>query len=96
MSQHELELEYSIKDMIRERLGLEEAEMEAVGMEDPLFAAADSDGTGLGLDSVDALEIAVGLNERFDIKVSDKDMDIFRSIRTIADHVRSKRAEAVG
>lgn len=93
MSKLDLELEDSIKNMIRSRLDLEVAEVEAVELDDPLFIAADEEGTGLGLDSVDALEIVVGLKEQFGVKVSDKDMEIFRSIRTIADHIRKKRAE---
>ncbi|ASA20190.1 acyl carrier protein [Paenibacillus donghaensis] len=93
MDKLDLELEDSIKNMIRSRLDLEAAEVEAVGVDDPLFIAADEEGTGLGLDSVDALEIVVGLKEQFGVKVSDKDMEIFRSIRTIADHIRKKRAE---
>ena len=56
----------------------------------PLF------GEGLGLDSIDALEIVLELQRSFDVVVSDEQMGqrVLRSVRTIADFIRSSRAHA--
>jgi len=50
-------------------------------------------GLGLGLDSVDALEIVVGIEQEFGVSVSDEDMDAFRSINTIVDFIIQKQEE---
>ncbi|WP_294353253.1 phosphopantetheine-binding protein [uncultured Clostridium sp.] len=43
---------------------------------------------GLGLDSVDALEIIVGIQELFTIKLdTDKNPEVFKSVSTLADYV---------
>ena len=47
-------------------------------------------GLGLGLDSVDALEIVVGVEQEFNINISDEDMQIFRSINTVIDFIMEK------
>ncbi|MBK1811997.1 hypothetical protein JHL18_15350 [Clostridium sp. YIM B02505] len=85
----ELNLEAKVRDMIISRLSLDEIEVETVDFDAPIFASYDNEDEGLGLDSVDALELVVGLNEEFGVKVSDDDMEIFKSIRTIADFIRS-------
>jgi acyl carrier protein len=85
----ELSLEAKVRDMIISRLSLDEIEVETVDFDAPIFASYDNEDEGLGLDSVDALELVVGLNEEFGVKVSDDDMEIFKSIRTIADFIRS-------
>lgn len=86
-------LEVKVRDMIIERLGLDDVNPETVDFNAPIFTSFDNEDEGLGLDSVDALELVVGLNEEFEIKVSDEDMAIFRSITTIADFIREKKGE---
>lgn len=56
----------------------------------PLF------GEGLGLDSIDALEIVLELQRSFGVVVSDEQVGqrVLRSVRTIADFIRSSRAHA--
>lgn len=88
-----LQLEVKVRDMIIERLGLDDVVPETVDFDAPIFASFDTEEEGLGLDSVDALELVVGLNEEFGVKVSDEDMAIFRSITTIADFIREKKGE---
>ena len=44
-------------------------------------------GLGLGLDSVDTLEIVLGLEKEFGVTISDNDMAAFRSINTLTDYV---------
>lgn len=48
-------------------------------------------GSGLGLDSLDALEVILGMEHAFGIKVAEDNIGILRSINTIADHVISER-----
>jgi acyl carrier protein len=48
-------------------------------------------GSGLGLDSLDALEVILGVEHAFGIKVAEDNIAILRSINTIADHVISER-----
>lgn len=56
----------------------------------PLF------GGGLGLDSIDALEIVLELQRSFGVVVSDEQMGqrVLRSVRTIVDFIRSSREAA--
>ena len=55
-------------------------------------------GSGLGLDSLDALEVILGIEHTFGIKLADDNIPVLRSINSIADHVlavrRGKEAQA--
>lgn len=85
-------LEVQVLEMIIDKLGLEDVDAENVDFDAPIFASyADDEEDGLGLDSVDALELVVGLKETFDVKVSDEDMAIFRSVGSIADYIREAK-----
>ncbi len=42
-------------------------------------------GTGLGLDSIDALVLIVGIEDEFDVSVPPDDIQIYRSLNTLAD-----------
>ncbi len=50
---------------------------------------------GLGLDSVDILEIVVAVEHEYGVKIKDRHegMEVFRSLGTIADYVRAHSAE---
>ena len=58
------ELEAAIKRMIIECVGLEDTRPEDIDADAPLF------GEGLGLDSIDALEIGLALHRRFGVRLS--------------------------
>lgn len=90
----EKKLELQVLEMIIDKLGLDEVDIESVNYDAPIFASyADDEDDGLGLDSVDALELVVGLKEKFGVKVSDEDMAIFRSVNSIADYIREVKGE---
>jgi len=53
-------------------------------------------GSGLGLDSLDALEVILGVEHAFGVKVADDNIAILRSINSIADYVLDERARKAG
>ena len=81
------ELIQKLKVEIIEVLNLEEMEPEDIDTEAPLF------GDGLGLDSIDALELIVLLEKNYGIKIEDpKDgRKIFYSVRTMAEFITENK-----
>ncbi|MDY6801984.1 MAG: phosphopantetheine-binding protein [Bacteroidota bacterium] len=81
------ELIQKIKEQVIEVLNLEDVEPDDIDTDDPLF------GDGLGLDSIDALELIVLLEKQYGLKIEDpKDgKKIFYSIRTIAEYIEKKK-----
>ncbi len=82
------ELEAEIKKLIVESLMLEGITPEEIVSEEPLFI------DGLGLDSIDALELGVALRKKFGIKIEKASADVkqhFRSVRSLALFVQSQR-----
>ena len=81
------ELILKVKKMIVETLNLEDLEPEDIETYAPLF------GDGLGLDSIDALELGLGLKCVFGITVSQDDPQIkqyFASVAALAAFIESK------
>jgi acyl carrier protein len=80
----------NLKRLIVESLNLEGLTPERIGDDEPLF------GQGLGLDSVDALELVVALEKEYGISVQSHEMDrtVFATVRTLADFVEKRLAEA--
>lgn len=76
-----------LKNQIIEVLNLEDMTAEDIDAEAPLF------GDGLGLDSIDALELIVLLEREYGIKLSNpaEGKQIFKSIASIADYVSKNR-----
>ena len=72
-----------LKEEIIEALNLEDMEADEIDAEEPLF------GDGLGLDSIDALELIVLLEKNYGIKVEDpkEGKNIFFSIKTMAEYI---------
>jgi acyl carrier protein len=78
-----------VKNILVERLRLN-LSPEDIADNSPLF------GLGLQLDSIDALEIVVGIEQEFKISITDEDMQVFRSVNTIADFILEKLAKGEG
>ena len=53
-------------------------------------------GAGLGLDSLDALEIVLCIENSFGIKIPDENIAVLRSINTIVDFVLAQKAQKAG
>ena len=84
---HPEALEAEIKELIVEALMLEDISPAEIDSEAPLFIE------GLGLDSIDALELAMALEERFGVHIEDdpeQNREIFASVRNLAAFVTAK------
>jgi acyl carrier protein len=81
------ELIEKLKTELIEQLNLEDMEPGEIKTEAPLF------GDGMGLDSIDALEIIVLMEKEYDIKISDprEGKDIMHSVGSLARFIESKR-----
>lgn len=77
------DLKQELKSKIIEQLNLEDVTVDEIADNDPLF------GDGLGLDSIDALELIVMLDKDYGIKLSDpkEGKKIFESIETMANYI---------
>lgn len=76
-----------LKEMLVSGLSLDDVTPEEIKDDEPLF------GEGLGLDSLDAVEIVVLLQRNFNLEVKDMDQgrEIFQSVNTLADYVIKNR-----
>jgi len=82
-------LKQELKEKIIEVLNLEDVAVADISDDDALF------GDGLGLDSIDALELIVMLDKDYGIKLVDpkEGKNIFRSIQTMADYITEHRTK---
>lgn len=82
-------LETKLKAQIIEQLNLEEMEVDDFENSDPLFGDE-----GLGLDSIDALELIVLLEKEYDLKVTNPEegSKIFATIDAMAAYIREHKA----
>ena len=74
-----------LKTDIIEQLNLVDIKKEDIQADTPLF------GTGLGLDSIDSLEISVLLERKYKVKItnSQEGKKVFQSLRTIAEFIQA-------
>lgn len=81
------ELESEIKRLIIAELDLRDREPDSIASDAPLF------GTGLGLDSLDALQLAMALEERFGVAIPEGEAakPVFASVAALARHVLAHR-----
>ena len=81
--------ERELADLLVESLNLEGVDPAGIDPEAPLF------GEGLGLDSIDALELALAISKKYGFQLkSDNDANrrIFGSLRALSAHVEQHRA----
>jgi acyl carrier protein len=83
------ELIFKLKEEIIEALSLEEVKPEEIDDNAPLF------GEGLGLDSIDALELIVLMEKNYGIKLTDAEQsrEIFKSVRVMAEYIAEHRTK---
>lgn len=82
------DLHLELKTLIIDALGLEDISADDIENDAPLF------GDGLGLDSVDALELGLAVQKHFSIKIDADSKDVrqhFASIDALAKFVASKQ-----
>jgi acyl carrier protein len=82
------ELRSLIKGLLVTELNLKGRDPATIEDDAPLF------GAGLGLDSLDALQLAMTLEEKLGVRIPEGDeaRAIFKSVRAIADHVAKVRS----
>jgi len=82
-------LKQELKENIIEQLNLEDISVEEIADNDPLF------GDGLGLDSIDALELIVMLDKDYGIKLTDpkEGKTIFESVEVMANYITANRTK---
>lgn len=86
------DLEHDIKLMIIDVLNLEDVGPDDIDAEENLFGDS-----GLALDSIDALEIGVGVQKKYGIKINAEDKSTrahFQSVRSLAEFVAAQQSAA--
>ncbi|HEY9253695.1 MAG TPA: phosphopantetheine-binding protein [Stenotrophomonas sp.] len=81
-------LEHEIKELIISSLSLEDITPEEIDPVAPLFVE------GLGLDSIDALELGLALQKRYNVSLSADSQETrkhFASVRALAEFVASRQ-----
>lgn len=85
------DFERELAELIVSSLELEDVTPEEIDPEAPLFRE------GLGLDSIDALELSLAISKRYGVQLrseSDRDREAFRSLRSLAGYISERRAVA--
>ena len=78
-----------LKKMVVDALMLEDVAPEQIQTDAPLFVE------GLGLDSIDALELAIVLEQRYGVELGedpDENRSIFESVRSLAEYIEANRS----
>jgi len=78
-----------LKEEIIEVLNLEDVKPSDIDENAPLF------GEGLGLDSIDALELIVLMEKNYGVKLKDpaQGKEIFKSVKVLADYIAANRTK---
>lgn len=83
--------ERELAELLVESLNLEDVSADGIDPEAPLFNA------GLGLDSIDALELSLAISKRYGLQLrsdNDENRRIFASLRALSAHVEAHKAAA--
>ncbi len=88
-----MDLRSEIKGLIVTELNLVGRDPSTIGDDAPLFGEG-----SLGLDSLDALQLAMSLEERFGVRVPEGEeaRPVFRSVAALAEFVERARGAAAG
>ncbi len=83
------DLVLALKKLIIETLKLEDIAPSDIEDDAPLF------GEGLGLDSIDALELVVALEKTYGVVIADSEVGqkVFRSVNTLAEFVKQQKKQ---
>lgn len=87
MADH-LEFEMEVAELLVDALNLEDVNAKDIDPEEPLFR------DGLGLDSIDALEISMAISEKYGVKLRSEDennKDIFSNLRSLSAYIADQR-----
>ena len=86
------DLRREIKELIVRELNLEGRDPGSIQDDAPLFGSDVKE--GLGLDSLDALQLAMSVEEHFGVRIPEGDeaRPIFKSVAALADHVAAHRS----
>lgn len=80
--------EHELAELLVESLNLEDVDAAAIDPDAPLF------NSGLGLDSIDALELALAISKRYGFQLrsdNDQNRTIFASLRALSAHVEANK-----
>ena len=83
-------IEPEVAQLIIDALNLEDVEIGDIGPEEPLFRE------GLGLDSIDSLELALAVSKKYGFQLKSDDSNnakIFFSLRSLSNHIESSRTD---
>lgn len=89
MSEDHATEQRELAELIVSALNLEGVDPAGIDPDAPLF------GDGLGLDSIDALELALEISKRYGVQLKADDEDnkrIFASLRTLTEYIHQRRA----
>jgi len=82
--QPQSEFEHEVAELIVESLNLEDISATDIQPEEPLF------GDGLGLDSIDALELALAVTQEYAVQLRAEDAnvkEVFSSLRSLSSYI---------
>lgn len=82
------DLKPKVKELIIRRLNLKVPAAQIID-DEPIFGASEG---GLGLDSIDALDLVVGIFEEFGVEIQQSDMQVFESITKLSSFVGNRLA----
>ncbi len=83
-------MELEVAELIVQTLNLDEVSASEIDPQQPLFSE------GLGLDSIDALELALAISKRYGFQLRSNDSDnvrIFSSLRALSAHIAAHRVD---
>jgi acyl carrier protein len=87
--QSQSEYESEVAELIVESLNLEDISAADIAPEEPLF------GDGLGLDSIDALELALAVTQKYAVQLKADDanvQEVFSSLRSLSAYIAANRS----